>query len=160
MPTWPASLPLPRRDDYALEPVDPVVRSEMESGPARQRRRFTTYPTRIPVRWSMTDGQFAVFEAWHAQDVSDGQDWFTTDLLNGVGRTSYQARFAGIWRAAKQGAKWIVTATLEVLDRPLLTGEALAMSYTYPPEDVLAMEYTLHQLVHTSLPGTMGASGA
>ena len=159
MPVWPASLPLPRRNDYALEPVDPVVRSEMESGPARQRRRFSAYPTRIPVRWSMSDGQFAVFEAFY-RNILDGQEWFDTDLINGIGRTTYSARFAGIWRAAKRGARWDVDAVLEVRDRPLLTGEALSMSYTYPPDDVLAIDYALHGLINRSLPGTLGDTRA
>ena len=39
--SWPARLPLPTYDGYALEPESAVTRTDMESGPARQRRRFT-----------------------------------------------------------------------------------------------------------------------
>ncbi len=37
--TWPATLPLPTIDGYGVHPGEAVLRTEMEAGSARQRRR-------------------------------------------------------------------------------------------------------------------------
>ena len=121
MPVWPTTLPAPRVPGYALNPVDPVVRTNMESGPARTRRRFTQAPTFIPVSFQFTESQFAIFEKFHAADLYDGAAWFDNiPLVNGQGVTNYTARFKGSWKAQPRGNKyWLVTATLEVKTRPL-----------------------------------------
>ena len=61
--SWPSRLPLPTFDGMSVEPQDACLRTEMEAGPARTRRRFTQVPTRIPVRWRFGPVDFATFEA-------------------------------------------------------------------------------------------------
>jgi len=51
--SWPATLPLPTVEGYGIRPGEAILRTEMEAGPARQRKRFTQVPTRIAVRWLM-----------------------------------------------------------------------------------------------------------
>ena len=63
--TWPATLPLPTIDGYGVHPGEAILRTGMEAGPARQRRRFTQVPSRITVRWTFRRDQFALFEAWY-----------------------------------------------------------------------------------------------
>ena len=42
MPTsWPTTLPLPTVEGYGIRSGEAILRTEMEAGPARQRRRFT-----------------------------------------------------------------------------------------------------------------------
>ncbi len=41
---WPDTLPLPTVQGYAVQPEDAILRTEMEAGLARQRRRFTNVP--------------------------------------------------------------------------------------------------------------------
>ena len=62
---WPDRLPLPTLEGYGVQPGEAVLRTEMEAGPARQRRRFTDVPSRIAVRWVLRPDQFALFEAWY-----------------------------------------------------------------------------------------------
>ena len=62
---WPDRLPLPTLEGYGVQPGEAVLRTEMEAGPARQRRRFTDVPSRIAVRWVLQPDQFALFEAWY-----------------------------------------------------------------------------------------------
>lgn len=126
--SWPARLPLPTFDGYALEPEAGVSRTDMESGPARQRQRFTATPTRIPVRWRFSQLQFGLFEAWHKHKA--GAEWFAIDLLGGVGMVSHETRFVGQsnspYRAVPtRGGVWIVTSMLEIRARPVLSAEAL-----------------------------------
>jgi len=60
--TWPDTLPLPTVQGYNIQPGDTILRTEMEAGLARQRRRFTNAPTKVSVRWIMRRDQYAIFE--------------------------------------------------------------------------------------------------
>src|SRR3546814_2554449 len=85
--TWPTTLPLPSVEGYGLTPQEAVLRTDMESGPARQRRRFRQTPTRITVRWLFSEFEFALFEAWYKYHADEGGQWFEITLLGGqIGR--------------------------------------------------------------------------
>ncbi len=90
---WPARLPLPTLEGYGVQPGEAVLRTEMEAGPARQRRRFTDVPSRIAVRWVLRPDQFALFEAWYRWVAAEGGAWFEMDLLGGLGLLPQEARF-------------------------------------------------------------------
>jgi len=62
MIAYPEFLPEPQRDGYGFQPVSPMARSELQSGRARQRRRFTSVPTVASVTWLMDDGEAQLFE--------------------------------------------------------------------------------------------------
>jgi hypothetical protein len=60
-------------DEYAhatygrvrFKPISPLLRTEMTSGRARQRRRYTSTPTQASVKWIFqTDALAQVFEAF------------------------------------------------------------------------------------------------
>ena len=91
--TWPTTLPLPSVEGYGLTPQEAVLRTDMESGPARQRRRFRQTPTRITVRWLFSETQFALFEAWYKYHADEGGQWFEITLLGGLGLLPHEARF-------------------------------------------------------------------
>lgn len=120
MATWPITLPNPTRK-YSLKPVNPVARTNMEGGPARQRRIYSQAPTDIYVTWEFTDSELAIFEKFHKNDIFDGASWFDgITLANGQGLTSYTARFKNMWDSSYIGFdKWAVSAVLEVNERPL-----------------------------------------
>ena len=82
---WPSTLPPPTVEGYGLSPQEAVLRTDMESGPARQRRRFRQTPTRISVRWMFTEFEFALFEAWYKYHADEGGQWFEITLLGGLG---------------------------------------------------------------------------
>jgi hypothetical protein len=157
--SWPARLPLPTFDAYALEQQDATSRTDMESGPARQRRRFTAVVTHVPVRWRLSQNNFATFEAWFHLKIRDGAEWFALDLLSGIGIASHEARFLGQsgspYRAVpSRGGIWTVTSTLEVRQRPTLDEGALEILLA---EDVTALFVNiaaLHSILHADLPVT------
>jgi hypothetical protein len=118
MPTFPATLPAPTFDGYALSPVDPVIRTEMEVGSPRARRRTKARNDKIDVTWIFTDAQMASFRTWFDSDAeaAGGAAWFTVALAVGTtGIDGVEARFAGIWKSTlTPGMNWSVSAQLEI----------------------------------------------
>ena len=62
--TWPTTLPLPSVEGYGLTPQEAVLRTDMESGPARQRRRFRQTLPPLTVRSLFRQFEFALFSSW------------------------------------------------------------------------------------------------
>lgn len=118
MASWPGTLPDTLRAGYALNPVDPSIRTDMEVGAARSRARSHSRNDKVNVAWVFTDAQMAIFRAWYDNpaECAYGSAWFTMSLAIGTtGLTSHSVRFVGIWKATLLGAlNWHVTATLEV----------------------------------------------
>lgn len=120
MATWPETLPALGEENYQIEPVDPVARTQMEAGPVRARRRLTVFPTHVTVTWYFTQAQLAIFETFHHATLSDGAAWFTLPMLNGQGVTAVDARFAEMWKARLAApGQWDVSAKIEIRNRPI-----------------------------------------
>lgn len=154
--TWPVTLPPPTVDGYAVKPGDAILRTDMEAGLARQRRRFTDVPSVIVVRWVMTRNQFAVFEAWYKLYAKEGAEFFDIDLLGGIGMTTHNARFTQQFDAKLvNGNLWEITSQLEIRERPTLDLEATEILLENPPEALLATVDELHRLTHEKLPGPL-----
>ena len=137
--SWPATLPLPSIDGYGVHPGEAVLRTEMEAGPARQRRRFTQVPSRVSVRWLLRRDQMALFESWYRWHAKEGGEWFTIDLLGGLGLVGHEARFTRQFTARPvPGNRWDVTSELEIRERPVLTEGALDIALTEDIPGLLA----------------------
>ena len=122
MATWPTTLPAPTVDGYGIAPQPTFARTDMDQGPARQRRRFTTGPTQYSVQWVLTEAQLATLESWYRDQAADGAAWFFISLRNGQGLQVVEARFPEPWKASKLGSRhYQVSATLEVRNRPVAT---------------------------------------
>ena len=126
MPSFPSQLPRPLQSGYGLQHVSPFIRTEMQSGRARQRRTFTNVPSSVSVTWFFTSpSECALFEGWFRDTggAGDGANWFDMELQTPLGADdSYQCRFAGMYQGPTLAAfdKWQVTATLEIRERPLI----------------------------------------
>ena len=91
-------LPMPLMDGYGFKPISPLLRTEMTSGRAQQRRRYTSTPTQASVKWIFkTDALAQVFEAFFRDALKDGQSWFYLKLQTPVGVKPYKARFVDIY---------------------------------------------------------------
>lgn len=127
MPAWPSTLPAPNRPGYALKPATAFSRTNMDGGKARQRRRFTSVPTAIPVSWLFTEAQLGIFEAWWKFEISFGASYFAMSLWNGKGFNSYQVRFTKAYEAPVANGKYFtVSAEIEVFDLLTMTKAQLA----------------------------------
>ncbi len=151
---WPERLPLPTLEGYGIQPGEAVLRTEMEAGPARQRRRFTQVPSRIAARWVMRPEQFLLFESWYRHTAQEGGAWFEIDLLGGLGLLPQEARFTRQFEARPyRGRLWEVTSEIEVRARPTLSEDGLALVLTDDIRGLNAGIEALHTLVHETLPG-------
>ena len=152
--SWPSTLPLPTIDGYGIRPGEAILRTEMEAGPARQRRRYTQVPSRITVRWVLRREQFALFEAWYRWTAKEGGEWFEIDLLGGLGLLPQDARFTRQFDARiVAGILWEVRSELEIRERPTLSEGAMAILLEEDLKGLLGSVDALHTLIHTTLPG-------
>ncbi len=151
--TWPTTLPLPTVQGYSVQPGDTILRTDMESGLARQRRKFTNVPTKVSVRWIMRRDQYAVFEGWYRWSAKEGASWFSITLLGGLGLQEQDARFTRQFsaRLLAGGTLWEVTSELEIRERPVLTEDAMAIVLTNSVQDLFLTTTALHTLIHTHL---------
>ncbi len=153
---WPTTLPLPSIEGYGLHPGEAILRTEMEAGPARQRRRYTQVPSRISARWVFRREQFALFEAWYRWHAKEGGEWFEINLLGGLGLVIHEARFTRPFDAQpRSGVLWEVSSELEIRERPTLNEDALEIFLESDPTALLASINELNTLVHQRLPGPM-----
>ena len=116
------ALPVPLQEGYGLRPVSPIVRTQMTSGRARQRRRYISTPTVATVSWLLTDLQAQAFEAWFRDTLTDGAAWFNMNLRTPGGDAPKVCRFTDIYEGPdlEGGNFWRYSAQLELYERPLL----------------------------------------
>ncbi len=153
---WPTTLPLPSIEGYGLHPGEAILRTEMEAGPARQRRRYTQVPSRISVKWMFRKEQFALFEAWYRWHAKEGGEWFEIDLLGGLGLVVHEARFTRPFDARPRSAVlWDVSSELEIRERPTLDKVTLDIFLDSDPMSLLGSVSDLNALIHQRLPGPM-----
>lgn len=126
--SFPSLLPYPLADSYTIKPDEAIVRTDMEAGPARQRRRYTQTPSKITVKWIMNKEQFALFEAWYKFHAKEGAEWFYISLLGGLGLTDQEARFTKQFEATlSKGYFWSISSELEIRDRPTLREDGMEL---------------------------------
>ena len=120
MATWPATLPAPNLSGYQLTPTDQSLRTEMESGAARSRRRSYARLDRVQVGLILSDAQMDIFRTWFENDAeaAGGSAWFDISLrIGNTGATAQSARFIGSFQAnLLKSDKWAVSAQWEVRD--------------------------------------------
>jgi hypothetical protein len=124
--SWPTQFPTPTLTGYSLSPFDVVAVSQMESGAARQRLRYTSVPFNVSVEWPMPSDIFGYFQSWYAHKAQEGSRWVTMKLGNGLGAHQTEARFVGSYTATLASDKlWRVTANLEVREMDVLSEASL-----------------------------------
>lgn len=152
--TWPSTLPLPTVQGYSVQPGEAILRTEMEAGLARQRRRFTDVPTKVSVRWIMRRDQYAIFEGWYRWHAREGASWFAITLLGGLGLLEQEARFTRQFssRLLAGGTLWEITSELEIRERPVLDEGLLNLLLSEDAQGIITVGDGLHILVHQTLP--------
>lgn len=139
MNDYPEGLPLGRQADRSYKTVDPSIRSELESGRARQRKRFDFTPTQVAINWVFrTSAECQLFELWFQSDsvgANDGAEWFDIPLYTPLGLDTWRARFIGVYDGPKRVglSQWQITANLELEERVILD-----------PSWILLPDYVLH----------------
>lgn len=121
-PVFPPALPACRvGDGYGYKPVEAFARTNMDSGYARQRRRFTSTPVQVTGKWRFTKAQLGEFERFWEHDILDGSAWFTVRLTNGRGTNAVRARFTEAYQVTGTDSPDVfdVAGKLETLSFPV-----------------------------------------
>jgi hypothetical protein len=116
MISYPALLPAPTRD-YSLGIKNSAIRTQMESGRYRQRRRFLDSENTISVKWLFTDAEFQLFESWTFHALDGATAWFECPVLvSGGGVTTHQVRIqsGSLQAQLNRDGGWTVTAVMDV----------------------------------------------
>lgn len=123
LPVWPAKLPKLLAEGYGYSPQDAFVRTDMDSGLARTRRRFLTVPSQVTVSWAMSASQLALYEAFVKYDLLGGGAWFQLDVITATGPKPLKVRFTEVPKVAVVSTRqlWSVTGTIETLDMPVMS---------------------------------------
>lgn len=110
-PVWPSSLPQnPQLIGFQESGQGATVRTQMDAGPAKVRRRFTIEVRNISIALVMTTAQVATFESFWTSTISYGAlafDWsdFRTSAAQTyriASRPAYAALGGGYWRVDLQ----------------------------------------------------------
>ena len=93
IPSWPDTLPAPMIDGYSRKPKPSFVRTDMDSGLTRSRRRAVTTATNFQQRYRLTQSQVAIFDAWFENEAFGGSAWVLMPVVTGQGKIMVQVRF-------------------------------------------------------------------
>lgn len=112
---WPSDLPdAVLEDGYAESMADNMIRSPMDVGPPKVRRRGTSAPRAIALRQLLTTAQVANLETFYYSTTSGGSLAFTWEHPR-TGSSS-SMRFTGPPAISPAGpGRWIASYGLEVL---------------------------------------------
>lgn len=114
MAAWPAQLPAPALNSFSESLPNNTIRSSVDVGPAKVRRRTTANVRPISFVLKLTSEQWDILEDFFLNDTFSGSDSFDyTHPVSGLGLT---ARFAEPpSRQDVEGVVWNAAISLEIL---------------------------------------------
>ncbi|NRA56234.1 MAG: hypothetical protein HRU23_18995 [Gammaproteobacteria bacterium] len=135
MLNYPDSLPSPLLKPLSFKRQSNVLRTKMDSGQARVRRRFKSVPTSMTATWRCKSTDAAVFEGFITHALHDGSAWFTMNILTPLGLVQHEVRFitspmenyqpiSAIW--------WQYKAQIEIKHRLVISEQKTADSILSP----------------------------
>lgn len=153
-PEWPKTLPLPLRDGYGIEDSTPILRTDMDDGLARQRSKSFSPPANIPVEFSFSGEEHAVFRSFLENECDGSAGWFSIRLLfPGFGLENKIARLKPGYKSKLWGLDvWIVSGTIEIKKQPVIDANLLALLSEYRYDDLLNAANIAHNYVELRYP--------
>jgi len=114
MPTFPDTLPAPLANSFQEQPANNIVRTQMDVGPAKVRRRTTANVRSISVAYVLSEAQLQTLETFFLTDAAGGALSF--DFTHPRTGATVTARFTEPPQyASMNGLYYQVTVSLEVL---------------------------------------------
>lgn len=109
MPTWPSTLPQkPLVEGYAETFQSGQVRSEMDTGPPKVRRRFTATVNRFEMSFMMDSTQLDTLESFYETDLEGGVLQF--DFPDPRGTGTKLLRFRERYTTSPRGSLFFTVA--------------------------------------------------
>lgn len=104
-------------DGYGEEPSRPLLRTEMESGPAKQRPTSTKEIFSGQRNVLFTQSEYIQFKTWRRSTINNGAAFFTlTDPMDGVSKQVRMVggKFSSRFTSGGPGAPLQVTVSFEL----------------------------------------------
>lgn len=135
MDIYPGVLPLPLLAGYSLNQESNLIRTELTTGRARQRRRFVSVPSTATATFLFNAGQAAIFEGWITHALHGGSVGFNMNLKTPLGMRFCTVKF--ITNPLEKCAPisptlWQYQAQIEVEQRPIMTEQETANALASP----------------------------
>lgn len=119
MAAWPGGLPqFILRDGFERKPSNQSIRSRMDTGPAKRRRRFTTKTRKINAQVPLADStEIGIFETFFEDDLAGGTLSFTmTEPIFQVTKTFAFVSGEDAYTIRPDGGAYMLFMRLEILD--------------------------------------------
>lgn len=114
MPSWPASLPQkPLESGYSEGTIDTSVRTSMDVGPAKVRRRISAGTRDCQMQFFMTSSQLSDFITFYETTILSGSLSYTWNHPRTGNSYSWRIKKAPQW--SKQGQYYVIPLELEQL---------------------------------------------
>lgn len=115
-PAFPAGLPAAQAPGHAISPGLQFKRTEMQGGPARQRRIYAGVFSGVNVSWIFTNAQLLTYRDFKENTISGGARAFTMDVWLGATFTNALVRFKTADNEKHRGPdSWEVSVEIEIL---------------------------------------------
>jgi hypothetical protein len=111
---WCAVLPLEAlAQPYEETDQDPTIRTAMDAGPAKVRRRYTAAVELLELSYYVADADLPVVLTWYRGELQYGAVAFV--LPHPRTREAVLARLIGPPRRLRADGRWLVSLSVEVL---------------------------------------------
>lgn len=116
-PGWPTSLPVPLVEGISYTPGQNVIRSQMDAGVAKMRRRFTAVPETLTFNLVLIEAQVQVLQDFVEITLADVLpfDWIDFRKPTGTGVTYRFTKRPGFTPRSAAGNRWVAAIELEQL---------------------------------------------
>ncbi|WP_105215690.1 hypothetical protein [Pseudoalteromonas sp. T1lg22] len=132
--SYPKDLKLPLLSSHGLAQKPNLLRTEMSSGRARQRKRFQSVPTILSASWKLNPYQAQLFEGFVTHGTGDAVNWFVMPLLTPQGVVEHEVRFiqSPLESCSFSGGFWNYSANIEIKKRQVISEEVTATQLLAP----------------------------
>lgn len=116
METWPDATYLPQYVDdigFAESAKDPVIRTDMDTGPAKQRLRYTAVVEQYTITMTLTKTERANFLTFYKGNLAYGSQEF--NWIHPVTHENCICRFTSTYTLTPMGLGFQLTINMEVL---------------------------------------------
>jgi hypothetical protein len=108
---YPDSLPALRSSGFQAQYQDPVIRTQMDAGPVKQRLRYTAVPKRYTATIVVDEAERKVFEAWFVETLGFGTLRFV--MQNPQTLDPEEFRFTGMYGESETDGLFELSLPLE-----------------------------------------------
>ena len=124
---YPKDLKLPLVSSHTLAQQSNLLRTDMASGRARQRKRFQSVPTTMGATWKLNKYQAQILEGFVTHGVNDAVNWFLMPVRTPEGLIEHEVRFkqSPLESASFNGGFWNYSANIEIKKRQVVSEEGM-----------------------------------